>query len=108
VRVLFRTTNSVRWRRGDPFFEDFVALTDEAAAGLLDRRVRLVGIDALSIESDPTGRFPVHHRLLKASVAIVEGLVLADVPAGSYELRCLPLRLVDGDGAPCRAVLIAP
>jgi arylformamidase len=107
-RVLFRTTNSARWWKTTTFFEDFVALTDDAAVALLERRVRLVGIDALSVESDPSGRFPVHHRLLRAGVAILEGIVLADAPAGPYELRCLPLRLVDGDGAPCRAVLVVP
>jgi arylformamidase len=105
-RVLFRTSNSARWRRSTAFFEDYVALTDDAAVALLERRTRLVGIDALSVESDPSGAFPVHHRLLRAGVAVLEGLVLADVPAGQYELRCLPLRLVDADGAPCRAVLV--
>jgi arylformamidase len=37
---------------------------------------------------------------------IVEGLDLAAAAPGSYELVCLPLRIVDGDGAPARAVLI--
>ncbi len=64
-----------------------------------------MGIDALSIESDPTSRFPVHHRLLGAGVLIVEGLRLAGVPPGPYELQILPLRILGGDGGPARAVL---
>ena len=63
-RVLFRTSNSDRWASVQRFFDDFVALSAEAAGALVAKRVRLVGIDALSIESDPSGRFPVHHALL--------------------------------------------
>jgi arylformamidase len=108
TRVLFRTANSARWGRSNAYFDEFVALTPEAAGTLLDRGVTLVGIDALSIESDPSETYPVHHALLAAGSLILEGLRLEPVPAGPYELRCLPLRLVGGDGAPCRAVLVAP
>jgi arylformamidase len=107
-RVLFRTSNSRRWDSGAPFFPDYVALTLPAAKELLHRGVQLVGVDALSVESDPSERYPVHHLLLGAGVAILEGLRLGEAGEGEYELRCLPLRWVDGDGAPCRAVLIAP
>ncbi|HEV8050012.1 MAG TPA: cyclase family protein, partial [Thermoplasmata archaeon] len=108
TRVLFRTANSPRWARGEPFFEDYVGLSTEAAQPLVDRGVRLVGIDSLSIESDPSGRFPVHRTLLSSGTLILEGLCLDEAKPGAYELRCLPLRLGDGDGAPCRAVLLGP
>ena len=104
-RLLFRTGNSERWAAGSDYFPDYVALTGEAARALLDRRPRLVGIDALSVENDPTGRYPVHRALLGAGIPILEGLVLAGVPPGEYELVCAPLRLADGDGAPTRAFL---
>jgi arylformamidase len=105
TRVLFRTSNSDRWARGDPFFPDYVALTSESAELLLERGVRLVGVDAPSVESDPTLRFPVHHRLLAAGTWIIEGLRLSGVAPGMYDLSCLPLPLVGADGAPCRAIL---
>ncbi|HXQ94204.1 MAG TPA: cyclase family protein [Thermoplasmata archaeon] len=108
TRVLFRTANSARWARGIPYFPDYVALAEESVGPLLDHGVRLVGIDSLSIESDPSGRYPVHRRLLSAGALILEGLRLAEAPAGPYDLRCLPLRLASADGAPCRAVLVAP
>jgi arylformamidase len=107
-RVLFRTSNSERWARSGAFFSDYVALTPEAAGALLNRGVRLVGIDSLSVESDPTGKFPVHHRLLGGGALILEGLELANAPPGPYELLCLPLRLRGGDGGPARALLLAP
>jgi arylformamidase len=80
-------------------------LREDAARWLVQRGVRLVGVDALSVDPlDAPG--PVHRILLEAEVIIVEHLALADVPPGRYRLICLPLRLQDGDGAPCRAVLV--
>jgi arylformamidase len=107
-RVLFRTSNSQCWKTSGAFFPDYVAVTPAAAEALVARKMRLVGIDSLSVETDPTGTFPVHHRLLGAGVLILEGIELADVPAGPYELVCLPLRIQDGDGGPARAVLVTP
>lgn len=104
-RLIFRTANSARWEQGAPFFPDFVALTPSAARRIVERGVRLVGIDSLSVENDGSGRYPVHHTLLAAGVVVLEGLRLAAVPGGEYDLVCLPLRIEDGDGAPARALL---
>jgi arylformamidase len=104
-RVLFASSNSPRFARGESFFPDFVAVTAAGADALVAKGVGLVGVDGLSVESDPTQHFPVHHRLLGAGVWIVEGLRLAGIPGGSYELTCLPLPLTGVDGSPCRAVL---
>jgi arylformamidase len=104
-RVLFRTANSERWERSSGFFPEYVALGADAPAALLAQGVRTVGLDALSIEADPTERYPVHRALLGADVVILEGLLLGGVRPGRYELVCLPLRIEDGDGGPARAVL---
>jgi arylformamidase len=102
-RVLFKTRNSRLWEL-DEFSADFIGLTEDAADVLVERGVRLVGIDYLSIapKADPA---PTHRVLLEAGVVIVEGLDLRAVPPGTYELICLPLRIMDCDGAPARAVL---
>ena len=103
-RVLLKSPNSALW--GTPQAgQVYQALSPEGADWLVARGVRLVGIDALSIEDDQTGEFPVHHRLLGAGVLILEGLDLSRVAPGPYELLCLPLRLEAPDGSPARAVL---
>ncbi len=107
-RVLFESANSARWKAKLEFFPDYVALSDAGAAALLDRGVRVVGIDSLSVELDPSGHFPVHHRLLGAGCLIIEGLLLDGVPPGAYELHCLPLRVREGDGGPARVALTTP
>jgi len=103
ARLLFKTRNSQLWSR-PTFATDFVGVAEDAAAALVERGVRLVGIDYLSIAppDDPT---PTHLTLLGAGVVIVEGVDLRAVPAGRYELACLPIRLVGADGAPARVVL---
>jgi arylformamidase len=105
VRVLLKTRNSGLWQEPG-FNKDYVSLSDEAADKLLDRRVRLVGIDYLSIERFAAGAYHVHHALLGAAVVVLEGLDLGSVEPGDYELVCLPLKLRGGDGAPARAILI--
>ena len=108
VRVLFKTRNSAFWR-SDPhrFREDFTYIDSDAARSLVEQGVKLVGIDYLSVESLTAVEAATHVTLLSASVIIVEGLDLSLVPAGRYELICLPLRLAEatGDGAPARVIL---
>lgn len=107
TRILFRTTNSDLWRSLPMEFPaDYVALSPEGAQWVIDQGIRLVGIDFLSIEKRGAPGHPTHTTLLLAGVVIVEGLDLSDVQPGVYTLACLPLKIVDGDGAPARAILI--
>lgn len=89
----------------DTFFEDYAAITPDAAAWLVARGMRLIGTDYLSIGSFHGGNREVHLTLLGAEVIIVEGLDLRHITPGEYTLVCLPVNL-PCDGAPCRAVLL--
>jgi len=101
-RVLFRTRE-----RNDPgtFDRDFPLLTGDALQRLHDAGVRLVGIDAPSYDAFDSKDLPVHHALGQAGIANVENLVLDGVEAGPYELLAAPVRWVDMDAAPLRALL---
>ena len=103
-RLLLKTDNSELWNDG-AFHHDYAALTVEGARFLLEAGVKLIGIDYLSIESFE-GDGEVHRMLLDNGVLILEGLTLADVIPGDYQLICLPLKVKGGDGAPVRALLI--
>ncbi len=105
IRALFKTANSALWDTREDFSEDFVALTPMAARFLVGMGVKLVGVDYLSVEGYQAQGTPAHLALLGAGVAIVEGLNLAGVPPGDYELIVLPLKVVGADGAPARALL---
>ncbi len=108
-RVLFKTRNSSRVYRTDDFIEDYVFLTIEAARFLVEKGVRLVGIDCLSVGTitDRENLHETHRTLLSGGIYILEGLDLSRVEAGSYDLVCLPLRLARGDGSPARAIVRA-
>lgn len=104
-RLLLRTRNSELWGAGvAEFREDYVALTADAAQWVVDQNIRLIGVDYLSVQRYGDSAL-THEILLESEVVILEGLNLADVQPGSYELICLPIRLVGADGAPARAVL---
>jgi arylformamidase len=99
-RLLFKTKNSALWEQPS-FSHDSIRLNGSGARYLIERGVRLVGIDYLSI-----GDADAHRELLGAGVVAVEGLDLREVEPGAYELVCLPLKLESSDGAPARAILL--
>lgn len=105
--VLLKTRNSGTLERGEPFDPDFVHLDASAADRLVEAGILTVGVDYLSVEGFHADSAPVHHRLLGAGIAIIEGLDLSAAAPGDYLLAALPLKVAGGDGAPCRAVLIA-
>jgi len=105
-RLLLKTQNGALWeRRG--FQTDYVALSGDAAGWLVERDVRLVGLDYLSADVYHTESFPAHTLLLQAEIVIVEGMVLSTVESGWYTLICLPLRVQGAEGAPARAILVS-
>lgn len=106
TRVLLKTRNST-YNTAPDFHRDYTYLAPDGAEYLVSLGVELVGIDYLSIEQFHSGHHRTHRTLLERRVVIVEGLALAGVAPGRYELVCLPLRLAGIDGAPARAVLVA-
>ncbi len=89
----------------EDFNEDFAALDPELVVHLHRQGVRLVGIDTPSVDLFDSTDLPSHRQFLRYDMAILEGLLLKDVPEGRYELIALPLKLVGFDASPVRAVL---
>lgn len=88
--------------------DDFAALEPATVDLLHDRGARLVGIDTPSVDLKADVALLAHRRFLAHGMAILEGLVLAGVAEGTYELIALPLKLVGFDASPVRAVLRTP
>ena len=101
-RVLIRTGTFPDFRE---FSTDFVGLSPELVERLASEGVRLIGVDTPSVDPFDSKELAAHHAMGRCGVAILEGLVLAGVPEGVYELVALPLRLVGFDASPVRAVL---
>ena len=80
-------------------------VTEEAARVFADSGILLLGNEGQTVGPEDAPMV-VHKILLSREVALLEGIVLTDVPQGRYFLSALPLKLAGADGAPCRAVLI--
>lgn len=102
-RVLFRTREAVDAER---FPGSIAHVSPALARHLAETGVRLVGTDAPSVDPPDSKTLDAHHALADGGVAILENVVLDGVAPGEYTLVALPLRLVEADGSPVRAVLI--
>jgi arylformamidase len=101
-RVLIRTGTFPDFERWN---SDFAGLSPELVDALGARGVITVGIDTPSVDLQESKDLPAHKAILRHSMAILEGLMLKDVPDGRYELIALPLKLMGFDASPVRAVL---
>ena len=101
-RLLFKTLNSQRCWNTPQFVSQFIQIAEDAASYLAELKPSTIGVDYLSVGSPE-----VHRTLLGAGIVLLEGLNLAEVNPGHYELVCLPLKILGGDGAPARALLKA-
>lgn len=103
-RVLFKTNsfpNPDQWRN------DFNSLSPSLLEKLAHLGVLLVGIDTPSVDPWDSKDLESHQMLLAHDMAVLEGLVLTEVPEGTYKLSALPLKIKDADASPVRAVLFS-
>jgi arylformamidase len=100
-RVLVRTcrTAPTVWS------ETFSTFAPQTITWLAELGVRLVGIDAQSVDPADSKTLDSHQELLKHDMRVLENLVLDEVPEGDYELIALPLRIAGADASPVRAIL---
>lgn len=84
---------------------DFACLAPELVDELADQGVKMIGIDTPSVDLSDSKAIAAHKRFLARDLAILEGIVLEEVPPGHYELIALPLKLEGFDGSPVRAIL---
>lgn len=105
-RILLKTANSkTRWWETKKFNKKFVHISADASRHLVERGVRTIGIDYLSVGGFERDGVETHQILLGAKVWIIEGLDLTQISPGNYDLICLPVRMHNSDGSPARALL---
>ena len=67
--------------------------------------IKLIGNEGQTVGPEDAP-MQVHKILLGQGIALLEGIVLGDIPEGRYFLSAAPLNLAGSDGAPCRAYLM--
>jgi arylformamidase len=106
-RILLKTRNSPVTYESPTFVEDYVYISNEAARYLASKKIRMVGLDNITIGDfrDEESVVATHRALLEKGIYIIEAVALAGVEPGEYELIFLPIKLLDGDACPGRAIL---
>jgi arylformamidase len=102
TRLLLRTGRTIADGR---FPNDWPVLSAPTAAALVARGLRLIGVDAPSVDERESRTLDVHHALFDGGAYVLENLDLRRVAPGRYELVALPQRLSGLDAAPARALL---
>jgi arylformamidase len=103
-RLLFRTRNSDSDWSMQPFMEDYVYLSTNAAQYLIKLGVMCIGVDYLSVAGEENGK-EVHQLILGEGITIIEGLDLRAIVPGNYEMIALPMKIAGADGAPARVLI---
>jgi arylformamidase len=104
-RLLFKTRNSATDYWHEPWNPNFIFIHKSAAAWCTARRLLVVGLDYLTIDSPEETTFPSHLELLGHETLIIENLNLRHVQPALYELLAAPVKLAGVDGGWCRALL---
>ena len=101
-RLLLRTGCSIA---GGQFPAAWPVLSVGAVDALMARGLRLLGVDAPSVDERESKSLPVHQALFAGNAYILENLDLRSVADGTYDLIALPVKLAGLDAAPVRAAL---
>lgn len=101
-RLLLRTGRTIA---GGEFPADWPALSEATARALVGLGLRLLGVDAPSVDERESKTLSVHRMLFSGNAYVLENLDLRRVPPGDYELIAFPQKLMGLDAAPVRAVL---
>lgn len=104
TRMLLRTGRSIA---DGTFPESWPVLAETTARALLGYGVRLIGVDAPSVDPRESTSLAVHQMLFSGNAFNLENLDLRRVKPGAYDLIAPPQRLMSLDAAPVRAVLVA-
>lgn len=107
-RVLFKTCRTIRY---EVFEESYAWLSVGLVEELAKRQVRLVGLDTPSVDAIDSKTLETHHALLKANICWLENLDFAQLNVNSekpetYFLSAAPLKLMELEASPVRAVLL--
>jgi arylformamidase len=102
-RVLFKTNNK-KILHDSEFHKDYVGIDASAARYLVEKNVKVVGIDYYSVSTWEEA-VEAHQILLKEKVVLLEAVDLTHVEEGPYHLIALPMKVKGAEAAAARIVL---
>lgn len=104
--IIIKTGWSKYWRDSQ-YYRDFPSLSEDSAKWLAGFNLKGIGIDAISIDDINSVTFAVHKLLMAKGMIIIENLTNLDSIRNEYFiLSVMPLKNLDADGSPVRAISI--
>lgn len=104
--VFFKTKNSELLQLKE-FATSYCTISTDVAEWLCTLQPLSVGFDYYSLDPYEGGNgFPAHTVFARAGIPVYVCLNLKDVPPGDYEFSGFPLRLLEAEASPVRAVLL--
>jgi len=94
----------------DPVYRDGLpGISKELALWCVKRGISLIAVEPPSVAdvNNISKLTEIHHILLGGDVIIIEGLAnLSKISKQKVKLVAMPLKIKEGDGAPCRVIVI--
>ena len=103
ARILLRTQEKIRY---EVFEQEYSYCTVDLIKALGSRGVKLLGLDTPSVDCFGAESLEAHHELDKQGMIWLENLDLSLVKAGEYFLIAFPVRFLELEASPVRAVLL--
>ncbi|WFD12042.1 cyclase family protein [Tepidibacter hydrothermalis] len=104
--VIIKTGWSKFWGKKE-YFEEFPSINIDVANWLVNFNLKGIGVDAISIDDMKSTSFEVHKTLMKNNLIIIENLTnLEKIEDTFFTLTVLPLKTLNADGAPVRAIAV--
>lgn len=108
--VLFHTGHDKYWKLGEAgnafSQKGWPYLTKDAAQYLASKKIRLVGVEPMSVDQNGKEEYPVHDVLLSQEILIIENLTNLDKVGNRCQLMGAPLKLKGGSGIPVRVLAV--
>ncbi len=102
--LLLSTGWSDKWGAED-YFEYYPVISTDLANTLATTSIKGIGLDTVSIDSMEATQLPNHRAILGSDKIIIENLVnLQGLTGTKFRFSCFPLKLLNGDGSPVRAI----
>lgn len=102
-RLLLRTGSTIA---SGSFPDEWSTLSEACARTLLGLGLRLLGVDAPSVDTRDSKSLAVHKMLFSGNAFILENLDLRRTPPGPYDIMAFPIKMMSVDAAPVRAILL--
>jgi kynurenine formamidase len=105
--LLLHTGAAARCGGTPDYAHDYSGLSADAAEWLVERGVRLFGVDAPSPDNPASRTYPVHMMCRRTGITHYENLANLDRVIGTrFTFIGFPLRIRGGTGSPVRAVAV--